>query len=92
MRQRDHFEVVVAFAIHEKKRKVAKTDAPNCFAESQPLHGAANFGVRCDQIDRGLDLAPQSIAQTCASALVPMNGFAKLSFRGGARPNRLDHL
>jgi hypothetical protein len=92
MRERDDFEVVVAFAIDEKKREVAETYAPNRFAEAQPFHSAANFEVGCDQIDCGLNLAPQPIAQTSASALVPMNGFAKFSFRGQVRTNGFDHL
>ena len=92
MRQRDHFQVVVAFAIDEKKREVAETYATDCSPEAQPLHGGADFGMRCDQIDCGLNLAPQAIAQTSASALVPIDGFAKFSFRGRVRANRFDHL
>ncbi len=91
MRQRDDFEVIVLFAIDEKKREVVETYTANCFAEAQPLHAAADFRVSGDQIDCVLNLAPQTIAQTIASALVPMDGFAKFSFRRGVGPNRFDH-
>ena len=92
MRQRHDFEVVVAFAVDEKKRKVVETDATDCFAETQPVHSAADFGVRCDQIDCRLNLAPKAIAETSASALVPMNGFAKFSFGSRVGSNGFDHL
>jgi hypothetical protein len=88
MRQRDDFEMIVAFAIDEKKRKVAETYAADRLAEAQPLHSAPDFRVSCNQIDCGFDVAPQAIAKTSASTLVPMNGFAKFSFRGRVRSKR----
>jgi len=92
MRQSDDFEVVLAFAIDEKKREVVKTYAANSFSEAQALHSSADFRVGCDQIDCGLNLVPQAIAETSASALVPLNGFAKFSFRGRIGANRFAHL
>jgi hypothetical protein len=65
--------------------------AANCFGEAQPLNGGTDFGMGCNQIDCGLDLAPKAIAETGASAFVPMNGFAKFRFRGGVGANRFAH-
>ncbi|MEA2327594.1 MAG: hypothetical protein QOE68_2553 [Thermoanaerobaculia bacterium] len=84
--------MVIAFAIDEKKRKVAETYAANCFAKAQPRYSRTDLRVSCDQIHCGLNLAPQAIAQPSASTLVPMNRFAKFGFRGGVRTNEVDHL
>lgn len=91
MRQRDDFEMVVEFAVHEKKWEVTEPQTADCFAHAKPLHDLTNLRVRCDQIDCALNLPPEPIAQTSTPALVPMNGVAKFAFRSSVGPNGFRH-
>jgi hypothetical protein len=91
MRERDDFEVVIAFAIDEKEWEVAEANAANCFGKANPLHHGADFRVCRDHINRCFNLPPQAIAETGASALVPLNGLAKFAFGRRVRANGFRH-
>ena len=91
MRQRDDLEMVIEFAIDQKKGEVAETQAADRLAHTQPLDYLTNFRVPGDQIDRGLNFEPEPVTETSDSALVPANGLAKFTFRSGIWSNGFRH-
>jgi hypothetical protein len=91
MGQRDDLEMVIEFAIDQKKGEVAETKAADRLAHTQPLDYLANFRVPGDQTDCGLNFEPEPVTETSDSALIPANGLAKFTFRSGTGSNRLRH-
>jgi hypothetical protein len=85
MRKRNNLEMICAFPIHEKERKVSQRYAANGAACTDATNDLSNGRLAGDQIYRCLDLRPQAISKADALVLIPLNVVTKLFFRLGVR-------
>jgi hypothetical protein len=71
VRQRDDLHPVLVIAIDEKVREMAQRNTTHVLSGTHPSHAFADANVTRDEIDRRLDIAPQTVTQTGTVLLVP---------------------